>query len=194
MMAVNIQSEERRQMIYQSTDIPDVTLVTLPAEHDSVGLLEVLDLQMSARFPRFVQDNKSFSKQRHTLRGMHYQRPPHAQAKLVRCAQGEILDVVVDIRAGSPTYGKHHSVVLSAENRLRMFVPVGFLHGFLTLVDDTIVEYMCSDIYAPDCDGSVHWSSLGIGWGDIDPLVSDKDAVAVRFESFVSPFKFGSNS
>lgn len=179
-------------MHIQCTDLPSVLLVS-PYIQDNIeeDLTEVLDLKGSNFLPEFVQDNTSLSEKVHTLRGMHYQRPPHAQAKLVRCAQGKLLDVVVDIRIGSPTFGKCHSEVLSAENRLRVFVPKGFLHGFLTLADNTVIEYKCSDFYAPDCDGSVHWNSFGFDWGDIEPVISEKDAGAVPFEVFSSPFRYG---
>lgn len=139
----------------------------------------------------FVQDNHSFSATRGTLRGLHYQCPPRAQDKLVRCSRGAILDVAVDARKGSPTYGEWVAVELSAVNGKQLFVPKGFLHGFVTLTDNTEVQYKCSDTYAPDCDGSVRWDSLGIDWGVTDPVLSAKDAAAVAFADFVSPFTFG---
>lgn len=139
-------------------------------------------------WPEFVQDNHSFSGPRHTLRGLHYQRPPHAQDKLVRCSRGAILDVAVDVRRGSPVYGRHVAVELSAENGAQLFVPKGFLHGFLTLTEGCEVQYKCTDIYAPDCDGAVAWDSLGIDWGTDAPVLSDKDARAVHFADFESPF------
>jgi dTDP-4-dehydrorhamnose 3,5-epimerase len=179
-------------MHFQGTDIPGVQLVSPYIWGDSRKFLtELIGLECSSSLPKFVQDNTSLSEKKHTLRGMHYQCPPHAQAKLVRCSQGEFLDVVVDIRIGSPTFGKCNAVVLSAENRLRLFVPKGFLHGFLTLVDDAVIEYSCSDYFAPECDGSVHWNSLDFDWGNIDPVVSEKDAAAVTFDEFKSPFRYG---
>lgn len=139
----------------------------------------------------FVQDNHSFSAQVGTLRGLHYQRPPHAQDKLVRCTRGSILDVAVDIRNGSPTYGKWFGVELTAENGKQLLVPKGFLHGFLTLTLDVEVQYKCSDVYAPDCDGAVLWSSVGIDWGlSGDPVLSAKDQKATAFSDFVSPFQY----
>lgn len=138
--------------------------------------------------PEFLQDNHSYSAPRHTLRGLHYQRPPRAQDKLVRCSRGAILDVAVDVRAGSLTYGQHVAVELSAETGAQLFVPKGFLHGFLTLTEECEVQYKCSDIYAPDCDGAVRWDSAGIDWGTDAPVLSDKDAQAPAFSDFQTPF------
>lgn len=141
----------------------------------------------------FVQDNHSYSRDTGTVRGLHYQSPPHAQDKLVRCGAGRVLDVVVDIRRSSPTYGQWLSVELSAAAGNQIFVPKGFLHGFATLEPDSELLYKCSDIYAPDCDGSVHFASdsLGIDW-KTDPnqaILSEKDANAVDFANFTSPFE-----
>jgi dTDP-4-dehydrorhamnose 3,5-epimerase len=137
----------------------------------------------------FVQDNHSLSARAGTVRGLHYQSPPHAQDKLVRCTRGAILDVAVDIRQGSPTYGQAVTVELTAANGLQLLVPKGFLHGFVTREDMTEVQYKCSDIYAPACDGAVRWDSLGIDWGLVgDPVLSAKDAAAPAFADFQSPF------
>ncbi|TVS03192.1 MAG: dTDP-4-dehydrorhamnose 3,5-epimerase [Rhodobacteraceae bacterium] len=141
-------------------------------------------------WPEFVQDNHSYSAPRHTLRGLHFQRPPHAQDKLVRCTRGMILDVAVDARKGSPTYGQHVAVELSAETGTQLYVPKGFLHGFLTLTEDCEVQYKCTDIYAPDCYGAVAWDSVGIDWGAVVPVLSEKDAKAPLFSDFESPFLF----
>ena len=143
----------------------------------------------------FVQDNHSYSKDAGTVRGLHYQRPPHAQAKLVRCARGRVFDVAVDIRKGSPTFGKWTGVELSAENGRQLLIPAGFLHGFATLEPDCEVLYKCSDVYAPDCDGGVRFDDpdLGIDWG-IDPrsaILSDKDRSAPLFQNFATPFVYG---
>lgn len=141
----------------------------------------------------FVQDNHSFSAKAGTLRGLHYQAPPHAQDKLVRCTRGAILDVAVDVRKGSPTWAKWVSVELSAENGKQLLVPKGFLHGFVTLTEDTEVQYKCTDVYAPDCDGSVRWDDpeIGIDWrlNGQDPVLSDKDIKAPYLRDFVSPFE-----
>jgi dTDP-4-dehydrorhamnose 3,5-epimerase len=139
----------------------------------------------------FVQDNHSMSAAKGTLRGLHYQKPPHAQDKLVRCARGAILDVAVDARVGSATYGRWVTAELSAGNGRQLLVPKGFLHGFVTLEADTEVQYKCSDVYAPDCDGGVRWDSLGIDWGVSDPVLSDKDRVAPAFGDWMSPFVGG---
>jgi len=123
----------------------------------------------------FCQDNLSFSS-RNTLRGLHYQFP-HAQAKLVQVLQGEIFDVAVDIRRGSPTYGRAVGVTLSERNRHQLFIPKGFAHGFCVLSETALYAYKCSDFYAPDCDRGVLWSdpAIGIEWPVKNPLLSAKD-------------------
>jgi dTDP-4-dehydrorhamnose 3,5-epimerase len=140
----------------------------------------------------FVQDNQSFSAQAGTLRGLHYQAPPHAQAKLMRCTRGAIWDVAVDVRRASPTYGRWVGVDLSAENGRQLLIPAGFLHGFVTRVPDTEVQYKCSDRYAPGFDGAVRWNDpdLGIDWGlgAAQPILSAKDTVAGFMKDFESPF------
>ncbi|MEM9128144.1 MAG: dTDP-4-dehydrorhamnose 3,5-epimerase [Pseudomonadota bacterium] len=137
----------------------------------------------------FVQDNHSLSAQIGTIRGLHFQAPPHAQDKLVRCGRGALFDVVVDIRKGSPTYGQWLGQDLSAENGRQLLVPKGFLHGFVTRAPDTEICYKCTDYYAPDCDGAVLWDSCGIDWGlDGNPVLSDKDATAPALADFDSPF------
>lgn len=138
----------------------------------------------------FVQDNHSFSAEKGTLRGLHFQRPPRAQDKLVRCTRGTILDVAVDIRKGSPHYGQWVGVELSAENGKQLLVPKGFLHGFLTLTPNCEVQYKCTDTYAPGCDGAVAWNSVGIDWGlnGATPVLSAKDAAATALADFDSPF------
>lgn len=137
----------------------------------------------------FVQDNHSLSATVGTIRGLHFQSPPHAQDKLVRCGRGALFDVAVDIRKGSPTYGHWVGVELSAENGKQLLVPKGFLHGFVTKEPDTEICYKCTDYYAPECDGAVRWDSCGIDWGfDGDPVLSDKDRVAPVLAEFDSPF------
>lgn len=141
----------------------------------------------------FVQDNHSYSAEAGTLRGLHFQAPPQAQHKLVRCTRGAIFDVAVDIRVGSPTYGQWCASELSRENGAQLFIPKGFLHGFVTLVADTEVQYKCSANYAPECDGSVLWSSLPIPWPlplGRGPVLSKKDEAAEPFEAFSSPFRW----
>ena len=140
----------------------------------------------------FVQDNQSYSAAKGTLRGLHYQSPPRAQDKLVRCTRGAILDVAADIRAGSPTYAQWVAVELTPENGRQLFVPKGFLHGFVTLTDDTEVQYKCTDFYAPDHDGAVRWDdpALGIDWGTATPILSDKDAKAPFLSEIGTPFRW----
>lgn len=139
----------------------------------------------------FVQDNHSMSAQAGTLRGLHFQAPPRAQDKLVRCSRGAIFDVAVDIRSGSPSYGQWLGVELSAENQRQILVPKGFLHGFVTRSADCEVQYKCSDVYAPECDGAVRWDDpdIGIDWGLTGaPHLSAKDSAAPFFRDFISPF------
>ena len=143
----------------------------------------------------FLQDNHSLSYAIGTLRGLHFQAPPAAQGKLVRCGRGAIFDVAVDIRRGSPTYGKWEGYELTAENGHQLFVPVGFAHGFVTLEADSEIVYKCTDYYAPETQGAVLWNSCGIDWPlSGDPILSDKDQEATPFVDFDSPFLYGHNS
>ncbi|MBD8621114.1 dTDP-4-dehydrorhamnose 3,5-epimerase [Sphingomonas sp. CFBP 13728] len=144
---------------------------------------------------RFVQDNHSLSVPKHTLRGLHFQTPPHGQDKLVRCIRGTIFDVAVDIRKGSPTYGQWVGAELSAENGYQLFIPIGFAHGFVTLEDNCEVTYKCSDTYAPANDGGIRWDdpTIDIDWlmpAGADPELSAKDAVQPLLASFDSPFSY----
>lgn len=139
----------------------------------------------------FVQDNHSVSATPGTLRGLHYQSPPHAQAKLVRCGRGALFDVAVDIRQGSPSYGKWVGVDLTAENGKQLMIPAGFLHGFVTREPDTEIIYKCTDYYAPECDGAVRFDDpdLAIDWGlSGDPVLSDKDRDAPGLADIDNPF------
>jgi dTDP-4-dehydrorhamnose 3,5-epimerase len=138
----------------------------------------------------FVQDNQSLSN-KGILRGLHFQKPPHAQDKLVRVVAGSVLDVVLDIRKSSPTYGKSFSLEISAENFLMLLIPKGFAHGFLTLNDQTIFQYKCSDYYHPASEGGILWKSegTGINWGVENPVLSDKDQIHPQFSDFISPFE-----
>lgn len=139
----------------------------------------------------FVQDNHSLSAKTGTVRGLHFQSPPHAQAKLVRCGRGRLFDVAVDVRRESPTYGQWVGEELSFENGRQLLIPVGFLHGFATREPDTEIVYKCSDVYAPECDGAVRFDDpdIGIDWGIEDEAVlSDKDAAAWSLADFDTPF------
>lgn len=139
----------------------------------------------------FVQDNESMST-RGVIRGLHFQRPPFSQSKLVRCVRGAVLDVVVDIRRGSPTYGQHVAVELTGENRRQLFVPRGFAHGFAVLSDVAVFQYKCDNYYHPESEGGISIAdrSLGIDWR-IDPaeaILSEKDLRNPMFSDFESPF------
>ena len=140
----------------------------------------------------FVQDNHSLSAKVGTVRGLHFQSPPHAQGKLVRCGRGCLFDVAVDIRKGSPTFGRWVGVELSFENGKQLYIPEGFLHGFATRAPDTEIIYKCTDYYAPECDGAVRFDDpeIGIDWAmDAGAAVlSEKDAKAPLLKDFDSPF------
>ena len=139
----------------------------------------------------FKQDNESLSNAG-VLRGLHFQRPPMAQGKLVRVQRGSVLDVAVDLRKGSPTYGQHHKVVLSGENKKMLWIPAGFAHGFATLEDHTVFLYKCTNTYSPEDEGSLYWNDqdLGIDWGVSDPKLSAKDTEGPSFKDFETPFKY----
>lgn len=137
----------------------------------------------------FVQDNESKSA-KNVLRGLHFQKPPFAQGKLVRVMKGAVLDVAVDIRKMSPTYGKWASIVLTESNKWMYWIPPGFAHGFVTLEDDTVFFYKCTNVYNKASEGSIRWNDpdLNIDWGITEPLLSDKDREAPLFREFISPF------
>jgi dTDP-4-dehydrorhamnose 3,5-epimerase len=137
----------------------------------------------------FVQDNQSLS-QKGVLRGLHFQHPPYAQAKLVRVIAGAVLDIAVDIRKNSPTYGKHYAIELSAENKTMFFIPEGFAHGFLTLEDNTVFAYKCAGYYNKASEDTLLWNDpdLNINWGEPAPLLSEKDLIGKAFRNFESQF------
>ena len=137
----------------------------------------------------FLQDNQSLSS-KGVLRGLHFQNPPYAQGKLVRVIKGAVLDVAVDIRKDSPTYGQHFSVELSEENKTVFWIPPGFAHGFVTLEDNTIFTYKCTGVYNKESEEALLWNDkdLDINWEVNDPLVSEKDLVAGNFKDFASKF------
>ena len=180
-------------MRIEPTAIPEVVVIT-PARHgDARGFFSeswnrrTLE-QAGLYLPEFVQDNHSLSTAVGTLRGLHYQAPPHAQGKLVRCGRGRLYDVAVDARPGSPTWGKWVGEELSFENGRQLWIPAGFLHGFVTREPDTEIIYKCTAHYDRDADGAVRWDSLGIDWGVEAPLLSDKDRAAPAFADWQSPF------
>jgi dTDP-4-dehydrorhamnose 3,5-epimerase len=137
----------------------------------------------------FSQDNQSLSSTG-VLRGLHFQAPPHDQGKLVRVITGAVLDVAVDIRKNSPTYGQHVALELTEENKTMFFIPPGFAHGFLTLKDNTIFSYKCTNLYHKDSEGTVLWNDkdLRIDWNYENPILSEKDIYGTPFNTFVSPF------
>lgn len=139
--------------------------------------------------PRFVQDNESLS-QAGVVRGLHFQIPPHAQAKLVRVVRGAVLDVCVDLRKASPTFGQHFKMELDGEEKAMLWIPEGFAHGFRTLQDDTIFSYKCTAYYAPHSERTLLWNdpALGIDWGITDPVLSGKDQGGIPFSGIGSPF------
>jgi len=145
---------------------------------------------------KFVQDNHSYSINEGVIRGLHYQKRPMAQAKLVRCSSGEIFDVAVDIRIGSPNYGKWYGVVLSAENKKQLFIPRGFAHGFLTLVDNCEVQYKVDNFYSAENDRGIRYDDpdIEIEWGVENPLLSDKDARAPYLRNSDNNFYWGEES
>lgn len=143
---------------------------------------------------QFVQDNHSYSSQKGTLRGLHYQTNPMAQSKLVRCVRGEIFDVAVDIRKGSPTFGKWFGIELTADNKKQLLVPKGFAHGFVAISKDVEVQYKVDEDYAPDCEQSIRWNdpSIGIDWPiEGAPILSKKDENAPLLKEAEINFSYG---
>lgn len=185
-------------MKVEYTPLPGVLVLTPRRFEDERGFFSECWnrktlLAAGVELPEFVQDNHSLSREVGTLRGLHYQSPPHAQGKLVRCGRGALRDVAVDVRRGSPTYGQWLTLDLSYQNGKQLWIPAGFLHGFVTLEPDTEIIYKCTDHYSPECDGAVRWDSpeLGIDWGLSQmPLLSPKDARATSFAEFESPFEW----
>ena len=177
-------------------EIPEVKLIVPKRFEDRRGFFsEIYNARLLADAgitDAFVQDNLSLSTEVGTIRGLHFQTPPYAQAKLVRVSRGRILDVAVDLRRSSPTYGRHVSAEISAENRAQIYVPIGFAHGFCTLEPDTEVVYKVSSYYAPQADAGVLWSDpdLGINW-PVRPdrvIVSEKDARLPLFKTIEGCF------
>ena len=154
------------------------------------------DFEQQVRRVNFVQDNESMSSYG-VMRGLHFQKPPYAQSKLVRCVKGKVLDVVVDIRKGSPTFGKHVAVELTGENHRQVFIPRGFAHGFVVLSESAVFQYKCDNFYAPQADAgiSILDESLGIDWRIPveQALLSDKDRKHELLKNFDSPFEYNSN-
>ena len=183
-------------MQVEQLNIPDVRLLSPRKHGDRRGFfsetynrkaLAVIGIDID-----FVQDNHSYSADKGTVRGLHFQTPPFAQDKLVRVARGSVFDIAVDLRQGSPTYGRHAGAVLSAQAWNQILVPIGFAHGFMTLEPDTEVIYKVSNYYAPDHDKGLLWNdpALGISWpiADEEAVLSDKDRNQPRLAGLVTPF------
>ena len=182
-------------MEFIKTGLDDVTIIKPKVFTDSRGYFfesySKREFDEKIRPVDFVQDNESMSGYG-VIRGLHFQKPPFSQSKLVRCVKGRVLDVAVDIRKGSPTYGKHFSIELSEDNHLMFFVPRGFAHGFVVLSEMAVFQYKCDNYYNPESEGgiSIADTSLEIDW-HIDPdmaILSDKDLRHALFKDFDSPF------
>ncbi len=182
--------------------IPGVLLLKPPRFGDDRGYFsETFHLERFAEAgiaDRFVQDNESLSRPIGTVRGLHFQIPPFAQAKLVRVVQGAVFDVAVDIRRGSPTFGQHVTAELTAEEGHQLFIPTGFAHGFCTLIENTTISYKVSAYYSRDHDQGLAWDDpdLGVGWPVTaeKALLSEKDRVQPRLRDFLSPFGYNNGS
>jgi dTDP-4-dehydrorhamnose 3,5-epimerase len=189
-------------MKIEMTPIEDLLVITPVRHADARGFF--CESWQRARLANhgitadFVQDNHSFSTVKGTLRGLHFQAPPRAQAKLVRCGRGRIWDVAVDIRQGSSTFGRWHAEELSFENGRQLFVPEGFLHGFVTLEPESEIIYKCTDVYVPDCDRAVRFNDpdIGIEWPfeAVGMTISDKDRKAPFLKDAGSPFHAGART
>lgn len=179
------------------TDIPDVVIIEPRIFNDARGYFfesySKREFDEKVRPVDFVQDNESCSA-KGVLRGLHFQRPPFTQSKLVRCVKGAVLDVAVDIRKNSPTFGKHVAVELTEDNHLALFVPRGFAHGFSVLSEIAVFQYKCDNFYHPETDGgiSILDTSLGIDWkvSFEDAILSEKDKHHPMFAEFDTPFDF----
>ena len=183
-------------MDFVATHLAGVFSITAQRHIDGRGFFSELysrsKFEQHGIFETFVQDNFSSSKAAGTVRGLHFQVPPCAQAKLVRCTKGSLFDVAVDLRRGSPTYGGWYGEVLSFDNGRQLYIPEGFAHGFMTLEDDTEIFYKCSDFYAPEFEGAVRFDDpdIAIDWPRLksSPILSEKDASAEFFLDLKSPF------
>ena len=138
----------------------------------------------------WIQENQSLSLRKHTIRGLHFQRPPHAETKLVRVISGEAHDIILDLRKGSATFGKWHSITLSADNKKMLYIPRGFAHGMCTLTDNCVMLYKVDNYYAPESEGIIRWDdpNLGIDWPADNPILSEKDSRAQSFKAFVEKY------
>ena len=184
-------------MKFIKTEIPDVYIIEPSVFGDNRGyFLESFNLQKFEEniYPiKFVQDNESKSS-KGVLRGLHFQKPPFNQAKLVRCVEGSVMDIAVDVRKGSPTYGKHVAVELTGDNKKQVFIPKGFAHGFSVLSETAVFAYKVDNRYAPEYDFGIRWNDkdLNIDWGldESEVQLSEKDKNLTFFADLDSPFKY----
>lgn len=184
------------EMNITSLEIPEIKIIQTKKFGDDRGYFsETYNkklLEKNSITIDFIQDNQSLSTQENVLRGLHYQSPPFAQDKLVRCLAGSILDVAVDIRKESPTYGKHIKKIISSDNFEQILVPVGFAHGFVTLEPNTLVMYKVSNYYSAENDNGIMWndSQINIDWGidEKSVILSEKDSKQPSFSQIKSPF------
>ena len=196
---VNVNTDFRDQTLrIEKTKLDGVIIISPKRHGDPRGFFaeswNKRDMAQQGLVVDWVQDNHSLSATVGTVRGLHFQSPPHAQDKLVRCGRGAMFDVAVDIRKGSPTFGDWIGIELTAQNGKQLLIPAGFLHGFVTRAADTEICYKCSDYYAPECDGTVRYDcpDIAIDWGlgDTPAVLSDKDTTARGLAEFDSPFTF----
>ena len=182
----------------KATDIPGVLLLKPRFFHDARGFFVETYNMHAAREAglqaEFVQDNQALSRKRGTVRALHFQVPPRVQGKLVRVLRGSVYDAAVDLRVGSPTYGRWVAATLTAQGGEQLFVPRGFAHGYCTLEPDTEVAYKVDEYYAPDCEKGLIWDdpTLAVGWpvAQADAVLSDKDRILPRLADFASPFRY----
>ena len=190
------QKESSESMNIQTLAIPEVMLITPERFSDARGSFAETyrrdrwaEMGISADF---MQDNQAFSSKAGTVRGLHFQAPPHAQAKMIRVLNGTIFDVAVDLRQGSPSFGRHVSVELSADSLSQLYIPSGFAHGYCTLTPDTAVLYKVDEHYAPECEGGILWADpdLNIDWPFPwdDVIISEKDKALPTWKDFTTPF------
>ena len=181
-------------MIFSTTDIEGLVIIETKKYVEERGyLFESYQHQKFCVYLgeeiTFVQENESLSAL-NVIRGLHFQKPPYAQGKLVRVSYGKVIDIVVDIRSNSTTYGKTFAIELSQENGKQLWIPEGFAHGFVSLEANSLLNYKCTNYYNQASEDAIYWKSnnLAINWGIENPIVSDKDQIAKDFSTFVSPF------
>jgi dTDP-4-dehydrorhamnose 3,5-epimerase len=182
---------------FKETSFPGLFEVQAQMAFDDRGVFIKLfreDAFEKVGLPTHFGENYSVKSTKNIIRGLHFQTPPHGQGKLVYCTKGKIIDVGVDLRKGSPTYGQHFIKELDSEKGEGLYLPIGFAHGYLSLSDETIVTYASTDIFYPENDDGIRWNSAGIDWPIDNPTLSTKDAEAVAMEDYDSPFLFENNA